>query len=79
MPKTNKEMIQELYQVIIGIKNNPDDNGMIGDIKNIEKHLATLNGQVRTNTTFRVIGTWLSCSMVLTLLSIITGFILKLW
>jgi len=69
----------ELHQVIIGIKENPVDNGLIGDVAEILEHLKTLNGQVHTNTTFRKIGTWVSCALVVALLSILVNSVYKLW
>lgn len=60
MPKTPEQKIDALYQAVVGMEENPDDNGMIGDVAEIKKHLKELNGQVRTNTTFRKIGTWVS-------------------
>lgn len=49
MAKTQEQMIQELYQVIVGIPQNPDDNGLIGDIKDICDKLDALNGKTRGN------------------------------
>ena len=51
--KTQLEMLRELYQVIIGLPNNPKDNGLIGKIDGIESHLKSLNGAVSRNTIFR--------------------------
>ena len=42
--KTQKSMIQELYQAVIGIHENPDENGLVGDVKR-------LNGRVKGNET----------------------------
>ena len=44
--KTQEEMVRELYQVIIGIPNNPDENGLIGDVKEIKENGKTLNGRL---------------------------------
>ena len=40
--KTQKEMLHEIYQAVIGIPENPDENGLVGDVKK-------LNGKVRGN------------------------------
>ena len=47
--KTQKEMIYELHQVVIGLKDNPHDNGLVGEIKDIALKIDTLNGRVRGN------------------------------
>ena len=47
--KTPDEMIQELYQAVIGIPSNPDDNGLIGDVKEINTKLDKVNGRTRAN------------------------------
>uniref|UniRef100_A0A6M3IIE5 Uncharacterized protein n=1 Tax=viral metagenome TaxID=1070528 RepID=A0A6M3IIE5_9ZZZZ len=78
-PKTQGQMITELYQKVIGIPENPMDNGMIGQVDRIEYQLRELNGQVRTNTTFRKVGTWVSGAIItgliaLTVTIIATGF-----
>ena len=48
MPKepTQREMLQTLTQVIIGIPGNPDDTGMIGDIKEIKRDIKTQNTRI---------------------------------
>ena len=48
MPResTQREMLQILTQVIIGIPNSPDENGMIGDIKEIKQDIKRQNGRV---------------------------------
>jgi len=47
--KAQKEMIRELHQVVIDIHGNPEDNGLIGVVKEIDKKLDTLSGRVRGN------------------------------
>jgi len=47
--KTQKAMLQELHQVIIGIAENPHDNGLIGTVSNIDTKLTILNGTVTKN------------------------------
>ena len=74
IPETPDDMVRMLYQVIIGLPDNSQDNGMIGDVKEILKHLETLNGQVHTNTTFRKIGTFISCSIVIAMLGLLAKF-----
>jgi len=49
MEKTQKEMIAELHQVVIGLKDNPHDNGLVGDIKEVSRKIDCLNGRVRGN------------------------------
>ena len=39
-------MLQTLTQVIIGIPNNPDETGMIGDIKEIKRDIKAQNSRV---------------------------------
>jgi len=49
MEKTQKEMTLELYQAVIGIPENPKDNGLIGKIDGIETLLKIQNGRVTKN------------------------------
>ena len=46
---TQKEILQELYQVIIGISGNPDENGLIGDVREIKEQMLIINGRTRSN------------------------------
>jgi len=57
-PKSqNSKMIAELYHSWLGIPGT-EDKGAIESLKQIEAHLKTLNGSVRTNTTWRKMHTW---------------------
>ena len=47
--KSAKEMTKELHQAVIGIPENPDENGLIGDVKDIIKELKVVNGRTRKN------------------------------
>ena len=49
--KTQKEMTSELYQAVIGISDNPDENGLIGDVKEICVEMKRMNGSVNGNKT----------------------------
>ena len=41
--KTQKEMVQSLYQAVAGMDGNPDDNGLIGDVKDIKELILAQN------------------------------------
>lgn len=47
--KTNKEILQELYQAVVGIPESPDENGLIGDIAEVKELLQKQNSRVRKN------------------------------
>jgi len=47
--KTQKEMIQELRQAIVGIDDNPDDNGLIGEFKEVKELLKEQNKRIGKN------------------------------
>ena len=44
--KTSKEMVQSLYQAVVGIAENADENGLIGDIADIKELLQTQNKRI---------------------------------
>jgi len=62
--------VTRLETVVIGVPDT-DDRGMAGEIKAIRKHLADLNGQVKTNTMFRKVGTWISCSLFIAIIGLL--------
>jgi len=47
--KTQKEMVRELHQAVVGLPSNPEENGLIGDVREIKDHLALQNGRIRSN------------------------------
>lgn len=47
--KTDRELLQELHQVVIGIPDNPHDNGLVGQIADIERQVRSTNGTVSAN------------------------------
>ena len=44
-----KEMVKLLYQAVIGIPENSEDNGLIGKLEKIDKKLDQVNGRTRGN------------------------------
>ena len=62
--KTQREMIQELYQAVVGIPGNPSDNGLIGDVKEISNKLDRVNGRTRANETRSQINSWAIGSLI---------------
>lgn len=57
MTKTTEQLIQELHTVILGVPGT-DDKGMAGRCRDMELHLRQLNGDVKTNTTWRKAFCW---------------------
>ena len=44
--KTQKEQIQELLQAVVGIPENDDENGLIGDVRDVRKLLLVMTSRV---------------------------------
>ena len=70
LDKDAMQKLNEVYIALLGIRGT-GDQGCVGKINNIEKHLRTLNGSVSTNTTWRKAMVW-----VLGGVMIIMGFVL---
>ena len=47
--KTQKEMMLELYQAVVGIPESPNDNGLIGEVAKVKVLLLAQNSRVRKN------------------------------
>jgi len=47
--KETRQMIVELYQAVIGIPENPKENGLIGKVEAIGEKLDIVNGRTRAN------------------------------
>jgi len=69
-PVTQRDKINSIYQILLGIPGT-EEGGMAQDIQEIKVRLAELNGQVRTNTLFRKVGTWFSGSLFLVLIGLL--------
>ena len=44
--KTEKELLQELYQAVIGIPENPDAKGLIGQVHDLGELIVSQNNRV---------------------------------
>ena len=51
MAKTQRDMMRELHQVVIGIPDSPIDNGLVGDIAEIKQQVTKINGTVAATVT----------------------------
>ena len=72
--KTTDDMVRELYTVILGV---PDtgEQGMAALVYQIEKHLRTLNGEVKANTTWRKAMCW-TLGLLIPLIGILAGIVI---
>jgi len=61
--KSNKDLITEIHTVLLGVPGTKD-NGVVGNLRRIEKQLATLNGAVNTNTAWRKAIIWIIGAMI---------------
>jgi len=52
------ETLLALYQAVVGIPDNPSENGVLGEVREVKSLLNDLNGRVRTNTVWRKAHTW---------------------
>jgi len=62
--------VNTIKTVVVGVPGT-DDRGMAGSIKVVEAHLEQLNGQVKQNTMFRKIGTWVTSSIFIAIVWIL--------
>lgn len=46
------KQLQELYQAVVGLPDNPDENGLIGDVKCLTALIREQNGRVRKNSKY---------------------------
>ncbi len=49
LKEETRRMITKLYQAVIGIHGNPDENGLIGAVKRMDEKLDKVNGRTRAN------------------------------
>jgi hypothetical protein len=57
MMKSTDEMIRELHTVVLGVPGT-DEKGIAKQVNDIERDLRTLNGAVKTNTSWRKALCW---------------------
>lgn len=74
---TQKEMISQVHQAVIGIPDNDDENGLIGDVADIKKHLKEQNSRIgRTERSVsRIKGIGAGVAVVITLAGVVVGVI----
>lgn len=56
--KTNREMIEEIYTVLLGVPGT-DERGVVGDIRSLSEQVRGISRAVQTNTTWRRTLVWL--------------------
>lgn len=76
--KPQEEMIRLLYQAVIGIPENPEDNGLIGDVADIKELITTQNGKIRRNEVRSKVNQGVIGTMISLLIAIFTK-IVGLW
>ena len=66
-----------IKQAVVGIPENPEENGLIGDCAEMKSRLKKLNGDVALNTTARKIGAWFAgivgAGMIALVVGLLTG------
>ena len=72
------ELLVELKTAMLGVRNT-EDNGMVGDIKEIKAHLTIINGDVNRNTIWRKIHTKTISSIITVIVGIIITKARGLW
>jgi len=75
MPLTTEQKINMIYQAVVGVPENPCDNGLIGECREMKEQLRKLNGSVAKNTTARKIGVWAAGILSVGLISLIVGLL----
>ena len=69
-PAERDRILYAVYQGLYGQTGSAGDNGIMGALADIKAQLQELNGQVRINTVFRKIGTWVSAALIAGLISL---------
>ena len=72
------ELLVELKTAMLGVRNT-EDNGMVGDIKEIKAHLTIINGDVNQNTIWRKIHTKTISGIITVIAGIIITKARGLW
>ena len=73
MNNTDRDRIlTELWTAVLGVKDT-DDNGIVGDIKEIRYDFKDLRPQVAKNTAFRRIGTPIIGTVITAVITKVTG------
>jgi len=68
------QKVDQILTVLVGLPGT-QETGLVGDVKDIVKHLERLNGQVKTNTVYRKIGTAVSAMFLVSII----GLLVKLF
>jgi len=73
--KTNRQMIEEIYTVLLGVPGT-EDNGLVGELKDLGRQVQGISRAVQTNTTWRKALMWV-VGIILTSVGVLFGITLS--